>query len=280
MIYEYHKDISNPVEHATQLIATTEKQWGCRITVHDELGRFSIENRPLLPPDRQIHSHGFCTWNRYRRAGWHKACNDHCLYDMRKHVLRGGGRHSCWKGGREIVCPIFQEGTLLLTLFAGVYRGPEPEDMAPNDRWRELWQALPVLEQEEEQHLLLQLEMLGHALTSLIDTSGDGTLTRKELIRSFIVKHSHEDLSLGDLAKELGLCEGHCSREVKRLMGMPFSSYLQTERLKRAAILLRHSGLTVEEVATRVGFSDPYHFNKSFKSYVGSPPGKWRKAHT
>ncbi|MCE9543587.1 MAG: AraC family transcriptional regulator, partial [Verrucomicrobia bacterium] len=43
-----------------------------------------------------------------------------------------------------------------------------------------------------------------------------------------------------------------------------------------AATLLRGIMLGIGEIGQRVGFDDPYHFSKLFKTYFGMPPSSLR----
>lgn len=44
----------------------------------------------------------------------------------------------------------------------------------------------------------------------------------------------------------------------------------------RAAMLLRHTDLTVARVAEAVGYSDEFAFSVAFKRATGQPPGRIR----
>ena len=52
---------------------------------------------------------------------------------------------------------------------------------------------------------------------------------------------------------------------------------LRHVRMKRAARLLEaEAGLSIEEIATRVGFSSRSHFSRTFKEHHGASPGAFR----
>jgi AraC-like DNA-binding protein len=48
-------------------------------------------------------------------------------------------------------------------------------------------------------------------------------------------------------------------------------------RIKRAVELLADSDLNVSESAYSLGFSDPFHFSKTFKKETGLSPAHYRK---
>lgn len=45
----------------------------------------------------------------------------------------------------------------------------------------------------------------------------------------------------------------------------------------KATALLKETNLSVETVATSVGYSDQFHFSKEFKKNVGLPSTEYRK---
>ena len=56
-----------------------------------------------------------------------------------------------------------------------------------------------------------------------------------------------------------------------------FQALLDSTRCKHATQLLRHSGLSVDHVAQRLGFSDVSNFRRAFIQWTGASPSQWRK---
>jgi len=56
-----------------------------------------------------------------------------------------------------------------------------------------------------------------------------------------------------------------------------FQALLDSTRCKHAAQLLRHSGLSIDHVAQRLGFSDVSNFRRAFIQWTGASPSQWRK---
>jgi AraC-like DNA-binding protein len=48
-------------------------------------------------------------------------------------------------------------------------------------------------------------------------------------------------------------------------------------RMRHAAVLLAHDAYSVEAVAGRVGYDNPYAFSTAFKRYMGVPPSRYRQ---
>lgn len=93
-------------------------------------------------------------------------------------------------------------------------------------------------------------------------------------------RHFAEPLRVDRLAAVAGLSTGQFHRCFKGLTGTSPFEYAKRLRLEMAAALLRESELTVAEVGARVGWPDPFHFSKMFKStYAQSPTAYRRQGH-
>jgi AraC-like DNA-binding protein len=83
-------------------------------------------------------------------------------------------------------------------------------------------------------------------------------------------------VTIADLAKEMGYHRTHLTKLFRREKGMSPVRYLQLRRMERARLLLREP-LTVEEVASSVGYADPLYFSKVFKKWSGVSPTAFRQ---
>lgn len=93
----------------------------------------------------------------------------------------------------------------------------------------------------------------------------------------FMSTHLNDpDMSVGAVARQLGLSEGHLSHLFKKETGMTVSSYLTACRMEKARELLSDCRSRVYEVAERVGYRDIAHFSSSFKKSVGVSPSEYQ----
>jgi len=93
-------------------------------------------------------------------------------------------------------------------------------------------------------------------------------------------RHFTEPLRVDQLAVLAGLSQGQFHRCFKTLTDTSPFEYAKRLRLQMAAALLRDSDLTVAEIGARVGWPDPFHFSKMFKStYAQSPTAYRRQGH-
>ena len=94
---------------------------------------------------------------------------------------------------------------------------------------------------------------------------------------SFIEENfTDAELCLSAVAKDLGYNSKNLSHIFKEKMGMSFSEYLRTLRIKHAVMLFDHGLDSVKNVAFLSGFSDPLYFSSVFKSTVGIAPKEYK----
>ncbi len=79
------------------------------------------------------------------------------------------------------------------------------------------------------------------------------------------------------LAKELAMGRSSLYAKFKSLTGMTPNDFIQSYRLKKAAVLLREQpDIQVSEVADRLGFGSSVYFSRCFKSQFGESPSQFR----
>jgi AraC-like DNA-binding protein len=84
--------------------------------------------------------------------------------------------------------------------------------------------------------------------------------------------------SLDEVADALHLS----TRTLKRRLaaqGATYSELLEEQRRERAIMLLRSPGLSLDEVADRLGYSDPSNFRRAFRRWTGLSPAAYRRSH-
>lgn len=99
---------------------------------------------------------------------------------------------------------------------------------------------------------------------------------RLRRVIAYIEDHLASDLSLDALAAEAAMSPFHFSRAFKKATGRSPLQFVIAERLSRAKVLLQTTGLTVSEVAHRVGYEDVSRFGQHFKRTFGATPAQAR----
>jgi transcriptional regulator GlxA family with amidase domain len=103
---------------------------------------------------------------------------------------------------------------------------------------------------------------------------------RDDLVLSAVamMEDAIEDvLRVNDLANRLRVSSDKLERAFKAELGMPPNAYYRNLRLRRAADMLTHSNLPVNEVAVACGFGNAANFSRAFKQQFGYVPHSVRR---
>ena len=84
------------------------------------------------------------------------------------------------------------------------------------------------------------------------------------------------DLSLDDIARRVASSRRQLQRAYAEIGQTTFREHLTGVRMDRAAEMLQTRGLTVREVAHRVGYRQPAQFAKAFRRHHGLAPSDFR----
>jgi len=103
---------------------------------------------------------------------------------------------------------------------------------------------------------------------------------QKRRVSELVREHLDGGLRLAALAAECGLSVSHFARSFRQSFGTSAHRYLILQRLEVAKSLLSDPHLPLSEIALRSGFSDQAAFSRTFGSFIGTPPGQWRREFT
>jgi transcriptional regulator GlxA family with amidase domain len=84
------------------------------------------------------------------------------------------------------------------------------------------------------------------------------------------------DLSLDDIARRVASSRRQLQRAYAEIGDTTFREHLTAVRMRRAAEMLGTRGLTVREVAHRVGYRQPAQFAKAFRRHHNVSPSVYR----
>lgn len=83
-------------------------------------------------------------------------------------------------------------------------------------------------------------------------------------------------LSLEAIARELSYSTKYLSHYFKQKMGLGYSEYLRTMRIRHAVTLFEQGIVSVKNVALLSGFTDPLYFSTVFKNALGVSPSEYK----
>ncbi len=93
----------------------------------------------------------------------------------------------------------------------------------------------------------------------------------------FIEAHLGDDLSVAQLAQEVGLSPNHFANCFTASFGQPPHRYVLSRRIQEALRLLPLSANSIASIAMDLGFSSQSHFTKVFREYTGMTPTQARR---
>ena len=102
-------------------------------------------------------------------------------------------------------------------------------------------------------------------------------LTRVQtLLQKHIDTLPRKFISVNTLAGELNMSPHYLSDLLRSLTGMNTQQHIHAFLIERAKSLLVTTQLSVSEIAYRLGFEYPQHFNRLFKNKTGITPSEYR----
>lgn len=99
-----------------------------------------------------------------------------------------------------------------------------------------------------------------------------------ERIRDYVEANYCAQISLRDVAHELGYSAAHLTNAFRRQTGTPVTAWIIKRRIEAAQELLRGDDTTVASVCEHVGFNDLCYFTRQFVRHVGITPARYRDA--
>ena len=111
-------------------------------------------------------------------------------------------------------------------------------------------------------------------LSQKLDKTKDNTLlTRyKKLVSQHFITKRH----VSDYAQLLTVTPNHLNKIIKEQTGKTASDFITDMLLMEAKALLKHTELSISEIAYQLDFTDPSHFNKFFKKETQQTPLMYR----
>lgn len=128
----------------------------------------------------------------------------------------------------------------------------------------------------QSHHWKTRLSVLMAAILEEMCAESDGTAEHRAALPlpiSRAIAHMDEKLAervtIEEIAQQSGWSHEHFTRVFVSAVGMTPKRALLERRLIRAEQLMMAGGLTVKQIAYRVGFSDEHHFSKTYKMIRG-----------
>lgn len=96
-----------------------------------------------------------------------------------------------------------------------------------------------------------------------------------ELAQKYVEAHYREKISLGQLAEQLGISQGHLSSTFKKGTGQNFTDYVNHVKMEKAKELIATHQYMMYEISDMLGFDTQYYFSTVFKKVTGLTPKEY-----
>ncbi len=126
----------------------------------------------------------------------------------------------------------------------------------------------------------LATHILANYVTTALRGRRPGALNSAQMRNSieFMQANFDTDISLAELAAAAGMSKFHFAKSFKLALGVAPHQYLVKMRIEKARrLLLSEDGLSVDEIAQAVGYSNLGHFTAQFCKCTGSTPSEYRR---
>lgn len=97
-----------------------------------------------------------------------------------------------------------------------------------------------------------------------------------EMSKDYIKDNFNRDISLDEVSRAVNISPYYFSKIFKEGTGENFIEYLTTIRIEKAKELLNTTELSMKEICSMCGYSDPNYFSRSFKKNVGVTPTEYK----
>jgi LacI family transcriptional regulator len=95
----------------------------------------------------------------------------------------------------------------------------------------------------------------------------------------YIWNHIELDLSVDDIAREVGVPRYRLERGFRRYLQRGVNAELRRRRLDEFRRLLRSSDAPIAELSARIGFRSLESMHRCFRNAYGTTPGRYRREH-
>lgn len=102
----------------------------------------------------------------------------------------------------------------------------------------------------------------------------------KDLLNAVEAHIDDEGYNVDLLARDVAMSRTNLYNKLQIMLGITPADFIRNVRLKRAAQILASTPLSINEVATRVGFVTPRNFSSQFKKMFGVLPSEYKNGET
>ncbi len=95
----------------------------------------------------------------------------------------------------------------------------------------------------------------------------------------YMEQNFQNDISIEEIAAVCGINRSYLGKIFRNSIGRSPQEFLMNYRMVKATELLKLTTLSIADIGTAVGYGNPLHFSRAFKSIYGVSPREWRNEH-
>lgn len=178
------------------------------------------------------------------------------------------------------------ENQAIMQPFSEVRLGASPVISLSDQTKQKIQYWLELLKQESELQTP-ESNTVQHSLITLIlaeiiraTSTKNNHLSKSSLVSSalqYIQQYGLTPISLSDVAAAVGRTPAHVAATVKSETGFTVGTWITSSRIAKAAQLLQHSNIPIDQIAPLIGWQDTTHFIRQFRNIYGTTPAVWRR---
>ncbi|MBQ4088076.1 MAG: PocR ligand-binding domain-containing protein [Clostridia bacterium] len=216
-----------------------------------------------------------------RRACLH---SDSCLL-KKSRESKQVEMHVCHSGLVDVSVPVLYHDTIIGYLIFGQFRidtdfsaaeeylqklGLDKVEMREYYSEIEVWSTEQITSISNIAQMLVKHILLEKMLKPDLDES-------LEKVVAYINENLERRISVQSLSKHTNISKSALYLMFHNHFHCTVGQYINQKRIERSLELLAENSLSIEEIATRTGFSDGSHFSKTFKKEKSISPLKYKK---
>lgn len=144
---------------------------------------------------------------------------------------------------------------------------------------RERSERPPGSELAQELHIALLLLQVWRLLRLEMVEQGPVAQGLAERFVALVHHHMRDHWPIAHYAQTLHVSRERLGSAVQRSTGLSPQAYLHQMLIREACELLTNTGMTIGQIAFRLGFADAAYFNRFFRVRTGQTPGRYRRRH-
>ncbi len=102
-------------------------------------------------------------------------------------------------------------------------------------------------------------------------------LDKIQKAKEFIANNLDQNLTIPIIAKYVGTNQCYLKKGFKEVTGQTIFEYIQENRMVKAKHILQNSSISIQEIASIIGYSSISSFSQAYKNYFGISPSVEQK---